>query len=271
MTTNRYMMENEDEIERLERKTDIAVVMRQALWAGLAPGHRVADIGCGTGKTTAQLGKITGPAGEVVGIDMSEDRIAYARKHYAGPGVRFVHRDFTAPLEGLGTFDFIWVRFILEYFGSTSRDIIENLSTILRPGGILCLIDLDLNCLCHYGFSQRLTRTIEGVMRTLTAEADFDPYAGRKLYRYLYDMAYTDIDVQLSTRHLIFGALNEAEAFNWRKKIEVAVKHSGYPFGAEYPGGYDEFFEEFTRSFAEEARFLYTPMIAARGRKPKTS
>ncbi|MFH1984288.1 MAG: methyltransferase domain-containing protein [Pseudomonadota bacterium] len=271
MATNRYIMENEDEIERLELKTDSQVVIRQAQWAGLAPGHRAADIGCGTGKTTAELHKITGPTGEAVGIDISADRIAYARKHYGGAGLRFVHRDFVTPIEDIGTFDFIWVRFILEYFGSTSRAIIENLSTLLRPGGILCLIDLDNNCLCHYGFSERLTRTIEGVMRTLTKHTDFDPYAGRKLYRYLYDMKYTDIDVHLSARHLIFGPLNDAEAFNWRKKIEVAARQSGYPFEAEYPGGYDEFFKDFTRSFSDEARFAYTPMIACRGRKPKPS
>jgi len=271
MTTERSIMESRDEIERLELKTDSQVVNRQARWAGLAPGHRAADIGSGSGKTTAQLYEIAGTAGEVVGIDMSADRIAYARQHYGNAGTRFVNRDFTAPLDDLGTFDFIWVRFILEYFGSTSRDILENLSAILRPGGILCLIDLDNNCLCHHGFSPRLTRTIEGVMSKVAAEADFDPYAGRKLYRHLYDMGYTDIDVQMSARHLIFGPLNTEEEFNWRKKVEVGAKQSGFSFESEYTGGYDEFVDEFDRAFSDEARFVYTQMIECRGRKPETS
>jgi ubiquinone/menaquinone biosynthesis C-methylase UbiE len=268
MTRDRYIMENDEEILRLELKTDSRVVIRQARWAGLAAGHRVADIGCGTGKTTAQLKKITGSAGEVVGIDISEERLSYARKQYGGSGIRFVRKDFTAPLEGLGRFDFIWVRFILEYFGSTSRQIVKNLTDILRPDGILCLIDLDLNCLCHYGLPDRLNRTVEGVMRTLAERSDFDPYAGRKLYQHLYELNYSDIDVEMSAHHLVFGRLKAADAFNWQKKIEVAGKQSGYPFERDYPGGYEEFFEELTRAFADEARFTYTPMIACRGKKP---
>ena len=55
MSTPRYLMENEDEIERLEIKTRGAVTEDQALWGGVKPGDRVADIGCGPGKTTAQL------------------------------------------------------------------------------------------------------------------------------------------------------------------------------------------------------------------------
>ena len=268
MGTGRYIMESRDEIKRLELKTNAQVVIRQARWAGLAAGHRAADIGCGTGKTTAQLHRITGPTGEVVGIDNSEDRLAYARTHYGGTGIRFTRRDFTKPMDDLGMFDFIWVRFILEYFGSTSKTILENLSNILRPGGILCLVDLDNNCLCHHGFPSRLTRTIQGIMHTLMETTDFDPYAGRKLYGYLYGLGYTDIDVQMSARHLIFGPLKSEEEFNWRKKIEVGARESGYPFETEYPGGYDEFVDEFTRAFGDDARFAYTPMIECRGRKP---
>ena len=42
-----YLMESEAEAIRLDVKTDGRAVERQARWAGLKPGMRVADLGCG--------------------------------------------------------------------------------------------------------------------------------------------------------------------------------------------------------------------------------
>jgi len=95
---------------------------------------------------------------------------------------------------------------------------------------------------------------------------DFDPYVGRKCYSYLYDLGCIDIDVSLDAHHLIFGELEKTDEFNWRKKVEIAGKNSGYKF-EEYEGGYEEFFEEFNRFFSDPRRFTYTPIISCRGRK----
>ena len=73
--------------------------------------------------------------------------------------------------------------------------------------------------------------------------------------------------MNLSPHHLIFGKVKEIDAFNWTKKVEVAVKKSGYQF-EEYKGGYEEFFEEFKQFFFDPRRFTYTPVISCRGRKP---
>ena len=39
--------------------------------AGVAPGARVLDVGCGAGTTTRALGGLVGPAGRVLGVDVS--------------------------------------------------------------------------------------------------------------------------------------------------------------------------------------------------------
>ncbi len=264
-----YLMESEEEALRLDLKTDRKTVERQALWAGIRPGMRVADIGCGSGITTCCLNKLVQPNGEVVGVDISEQRIMHAKKHYSGTGIEFTCKDICEPLDDLGMFDFIWVRFVLEYHRSKSFDIVKNISNILKRRGILCLIDLDYNCLSHFGLSQRLERTIYKIINTLEKNADFDPYAGIKLYSYFYDLGYQDINVDLASHHLIFGELKETDAFNWTKKVEVAARNSGYRF-EEYEGGYEEFFEEFKTSFADPRRFTYTPVISCRGCKPIT-
>ena len=261
-----YLMESDEETLRLDMKTDAKVVENQALWAGIKPGMRVADLGFGSGKTTFYLHKLVQPNGEVIGVDMVDDRIKYAKKHYRNQGIKYILRDIREPLDDLGMFDFIWVRFVLEYYRSESFNIVKNISSILKPGGIICLIDLDYNCLNHFGLSKKLKRTIYGLTKAMEKNADFDPYVGIKLYSFLYDLGYQDIDVSLTPHHLIFGELNKVDAFNWTKKVEVAVKRLGYDF-KEYKGGYEEFFEEFTRFFSDPRRFTYTPLISCKGHK----
>jgi SAM-dependent methyltransferase len=268
METHRdYLMEHDEEILRLEIKTDVEVVRRQALWAGLKPGMRVADIGCGPGKTSRALFDLVRPGGSVVGVDIAPERIAFAQKNYGGPGLRFELRNALKPLDDIGLFDFIWVRFVLEYHRRQSFEIVKNLNRILKPGGTLCLIDLDYNCLNHFGLPERLANTIRGVMHHLEQDANFDPYVGIKLYSFLYDLGYASIDVSMTPHHLIFGKLNEVDAFNWTKKVEIAVRRSGYGFEA-YEGGYEEFYQEFVNFFSNPRRFTYTPLIACYGRKP---
>jgi SAM-dependent methyltransferase len=267
MSSNEYLMESEDEISRLTAKTDSKALETQARWAGVEPGMRIADVGCGPGLTTALLREIVQPDGEAVGIDQSATRIAHARQHYEAEGLRFICRDITGGLQDLGQFDFVWVRFILEYFRSTSPEIVKNISSVVRPGGILCLADLDYNCLTYYGITPRLERSIHMAVRKLEEEANFDPYAGRKLYSYLYALGFQDIKVNLYPHHLIYGSVIDTDVFNWTKKIEVISKKFDFLFD-EYPGGHNEFREEFYACFKNQGRFIYTPLIIVSGRKP---
>ena len=264
-----YLMENKEEAHRLTIKTEKSVLVRQAAWAGINPGMRVADIGCGAGVTSSFLLDLVRPGGSVTGVDASQERIDHARKNYRKDGLEFVCHDFYQDMKGLGEFDFIWVRFVLEYHRTGSFDIVRRLAEILKPGGILCLIDLDHNCLSHFGLSQRLEENIRGVMKTLEENSDFDPYVGRKLYSYLYDLGFEEIDVQLKPHHLFFGQVREADRFNWLKKVEVAARNSGWKFES-YEDGFDGFARDFEDFFADPRRFTYTPMISCRGCRPRT-
>jgi len=261
-------MESDEEALRLDIKTDAKVVERQSLWAGIKPGMRVADICSGSGKTTSVLHTLVQPGGTVVGVDGSEKRIEYAKKYYAVEGIEFKCKDIQKQLDDLGTFDLVWVRFVLEYYRAQSFDIVKNISRIVKPGGILCLIDLDHNCLSHFGLSQKLERALFSAIKILEEEANFDPYVGRKLYSYLYTLGYQDIDLDMAAHHLIFGKLKDTDAFNWMKKIEVVSKKIQFQF-EEYKG-HKEFIEDFEKFFTDPERFTYTPVILCRGMKPAT-
>ena len=263
----KYLMEDYGEVIRLDRKTDGATVEKQALWAGIKPGMRVADLGCGAGKTTFYLNKLVQPGGRSYGVDIAPQHIEYARKHYSDENIEYLVADIREPLHDLGQFDFIYVRFVLEYYLNGSFDIVKNITNNLKSGGIMCLIDLDCNCLRHYGLPDRLDRAICGVMAWLEKKLNFDPYVGVKLYSFLYDLGYTDIDVSLSAHNMFFGKLKENEKLFSMQKAEIGGRNSGYPFG-EYGGDFDEFLEDIKIFFNDARVFYYTPLVACRGRKP---
>lgn len=263
MAEHGYIMEHPEEAYRLDLKTDRERLIQQATWAGLRPGMRVLDLGCGSGKTTAFFQEFVQPGGSAVGLDSSAERIDHARNLYAGGGAEFACGDFSQPLDTLGAFDFIWVRFVLEYHRGDAFAIVSNAARNLKPGGILCLADLDHNSLNHHGMSPRLERAMHGIMNALETQ-DFDPQVGRKLYAYVYDLGLQEIRVDLHAHHLIYGGLNDVDEYNWKRKVEIAAQRSGYDF-PDYPGGATEFKEEFYRFFADPRRFTYTPLILVRG------
>src|SRR5690242_20187067 len=51
---------------------------RLLLRAGLKPGMRVADFGCGVGAVTRMLGEMVGSAGSVTGVDFSSEQVDQA-------------------------------------------------------------------------------------------------------------------------------------------------------------------------------------------------
>lgn len=47
------------------------------------PGHRVLDVGCGSGWTTALIGDLVGPEGEVVGVEIVPELVSWGRDNLA--------------------------------------------------------------------------------------------------------------------------------------------------------------------------------------------
>jgi SAM-dependent methyltransferase len=263
-------MENSDEAIRLEIKTNPKSVKKQARWCGLKPGIRVLDAGCGPGKVTSILHEMIQPGGEIIGIDYSEERVRYARKRYGNkPGIAFRVRDLRNPLKGMGKFDLIWVRFVLEYNRREGPAIVKNLTAQLRPGGYLCLLDLDHNCLNHYELPSRMEDILDKLVMKLEQQYNFDPFIGRKLYAYLYDQGYHNVRVSVLAHHLIYGKIRDEDVFNWMKKMEVVSRKTRDLFEA-YPGGQAGFIKDFREFFLSMRRFTYTPLILCKGIRPST-
>ncbi|MFC1883366.1 class I SAM-dependent methyltransferase [Thermodesulfobacteriota bacterium] len=266
--TTDYLMENLEEAIRLEVKTDAQAVLKQAKWCGLKPRQRVLDAGCGSGLVTSILYTMIQPSGQILGLDSSKERIQYAKKKYSStPSIDFQQHNLIDPLDGFEKFDIIWVRFLLEYYRKESRDIVENLSRCLKPGGYLCLLDLDHNSLNHFELPSNMTRILHRIIDKLEHEFNFDPYVGRKLYAYLYDLGFENIQMDLTAHHLIYGEIKGSDRFNWFKKVEVATEKTLDLF-EDYPGNHEAFFRDFEAFFMNPRRFTYTPLIMCKGAKP---
>ena len=62
----------------------VAIMLEQL---DLHPGHRVLEIGAGTGYNAALLRRLVGPTGRVVTVDIDDELVAGAARHLADAGV----------------------------------------------------------------------------------------------------------------------------------------------------------------------------------------
>jgi SAM-dependent methyltransferase len=83
---------------------------------GPIEGHRVLDVGCGSGGTTAELAGLVGPHGRVVGIDPSGDVLDHARRVCAELPVDFVLGDAQTHAFETGGFDVVFSRLGVMFF-----------------------------------------------------------------------------------------------------------------------------------------------------------
>ena len=106
----------------------------------LAGGERVLDVGCGVGKTPAELALAVGPFGSVVGLELLPAAVEAAERTEGLPAnVSFECGDAqTFPLDP-GAFDASFARFGMRFFANPA-DALSNLRQALRPRGRMSFV-----------------------------------------------------------------------------------------------------------------------------------
>jgi SAM-dependent methyltransferase len=100
-------------------------------------GERIVDVGCGSGAVSIALAQEVGPAGHVLGIDISGPMLARARLVApAGSPVEFVLADATVYPFAPASFDLLISRFGVMFFAEPARSF-ANLRRGLKPSGRL--------------------------------------------------------------------------------------------------------------------------------------
>jgi ubiquinone/menaquinone biosynthesis C-methylase UbiE len=112
------------------------IIATQWMIDRLASGARVLDLGCGTGVPTA--GMLAESGLEVVGIDVSTEMLAVARRNV--PTGRFVAMDVMELDDSLGGFDAVCAFFcLLMLRRSDIPRVLRRVRSVLRPGGLVTI------------------------------------------------------------------------------------------------------------------------------------
>ena len=100
-------------------------------------GERIVDVGCGCGATTIALAEKVGPAGHVLGVDISAPMLARARQIAPkGVPVDFILADATVYPFDPASFDLLVSRFGVMFFAEPALSF-ANMRKALRPSGRL--------------------------------------------------------------------------------------------------------------------------------------
>lgn len=107
---------------------------------------RCLDADCGAGAISARLYDLISPGGKVLGLDIDPASIALTRKHNADRiGLDFEIQDLESfsPNTVSEPFDLIYCRVLLCHLPSPQEQL-SRLASLLAPGGLLVVEDIDL-------------------------------------------------------------------------------------------------------------------------------
>jgi len=151
---------------------------RAARETGLTRGGSALDVACGSGKLTAELARLAGPAGRVVGLDFSAQMLERARRDH--PAIEFIEGDaLSLPFDN-STFDASTIAFGLRNLADPVRGLSE-MARVIQPGGRAVVLEFVRPPRGITGSAYRI------YLRTLLPAIGGALSGDRAAYRYLSD------------------------------------------------------------------------------------
>jgi ubiquinone/menaquinone biosynthesis C-methylase UbiE len=153
-------------------------------------GWSCIDIGCGPRGITDILSERLGPSGRVVGLDMDQQFIDYARRG-SPANVEFRIGDAYNSDLPANSFDLVHMRFVASTAGDPAR-LIKEATRLARSGGIVALQEPDgstLNCYPLHPAWDRLKTVLLGVFKGVGADLEL----ARRLYNEVHKSGLSDV------------------------------------------------------------------------------
>jgi ubiquinone/menaquinone biosynthesis C-methylase UbiE len=150
--------------------------------AGLRPGLRCLDLGCGSGDVTFELARQAGPDGSATGLDMDPVKLGLARDEAAALGLANVTfreasiRDWHEP----AAYDLVYSRFLLQHLADPVAALAQMWAAV-RPGGVLIAQDADFSGLFCEPQNEGFAFYVEQYQRALELNGG-GPATPRQLY-----------------------------------------------------------------------------------------
>jgi ubiquinone/menaquinone biosynthesis C-methylase UbiE len=181
------------------------------LLPALRPGMSLLDVGCGPGSITRGFAERLAP-GRVVGLDLSEETLASARRDAAERGLDNLRYEagsvYALPYED-ASFDVVYAHQVLQHLREPSAALREMLR-VLRPGGLVAARDVDWGTVAYWPSDPWLDRFLQ-VHHDTWSRNGGEPHMGRKL-RALFNAADVRA-LELSAAHWLYAS--PAETRGW--------------------------------------------------------
>jgi SAM-dependent methyltransferase len=215
-------------------------------FAGIAPGRRVLEVGCGTGVDTRAIAAQVRPKGSVLGIDPSEVLLREARRRTPeGLEARYERASGEKIPMADGSVDRALAITTLSHVANP-LPVVKEMARVTRSGGRVCLFDHDMGTFVIDAADRDTTRLIFDRYTREVAGMD----AGRRLHGLLKDVglkavqvvALPLVDTEFSNyfqfvveryplRAVEDGLLTKEAAEAWRKDIRARAS-AGRFFGS---------------------------------------
>ena len=151
--------------------------------AGVAPGMRVLDVGCGVGDVSFLAARLVGPTGAVLGVDRSAEAVAVAQGRARAAGlanVSFVVQDLSEVTVAVPV-DALVGRLVLMYLDDPAAALRRLLEGV-RPGGVVAFQEMDMGAIVCEPDCALWAAAADRIVQTF-ARAGLDHWTGLKLAR----------------------------------------------------------------------------------------
>jgi len=182
----------------------------------LAPGQKVLDLGCGIGGAMSPLAEVTGPSGLAAGVDISRAMIETAASRLAGrSGVEFRVGEACAIPYPDRFFDAARCERVFLYLPDR-LEAIREMKRVVKPGGRIMLLDVDLDATGVYTEKLKLARK----MTSIVAATMPNPNSARDLPALARAAALKDLRIQMFGLHTSYEFFQKVMAGTLEKAAE---------------------------------------------------
>jgi SAM-dependent methyltransferase len=191
--------------------------------AGIKPGMRVVDLGCGVGMVTQLLADLVGPTGKVFGVDFSGAQIEQARALLSKElkNVTFVQASATNTGLPRESFDLVYCRFLLIHLTEPELALRE-MYQLLKPNGLIACEDGDLTSAGSEPASR--LQDFSTLFGRLGPKWGVDYTLGRRLFQMV-------LGANFSQAEIVFNQPVFAKGEN-KRLLELSVAEAGPAFVA---------------------------------------
>lgn len=241
MSDRSYIIHTDEECERLDAQALLAAITDHLRHIPAQKGMQILDAGCGSGSMAREIAKAA-PEANVVGIDIRDTYVDYARRRTADAGLQNLSfkagdvRELPFPND---SFDIIWTKYLLQWVTNPMQAMRE-FARVLKPGGLLVSANFDGFAVTHEPPDPAIQPMTEFVFGNLV-----DSFIGRKMAGMCRDCGLVDIDVKMEMDRVftVIGKIDPERRRNWEIQWSGARKPTAVLLGSEALA--DAFIEQF--------------------------